>query len=323
MVVSKISSFARGRYIIGPTICFRILAVVIIVTHPSVSACFIPQRQQRYGPFVHRKVHLYNSDRFPVSILTAHNDKVNDRTSDLRFRASIKYNTKPAPVPKDGKTMNDFFATDNYLLLPVGTCNKVFPIKRTRPDIMHRWEEEASQMGTTKPNRIDRVLSLSVRTPFLIFSIDVEATIGVKLFKANPVVDEEGDPSLSNPELEFILLGQKFSADGPPPLVWIFNQMTGIDQKTRKTSQVSNHAVFRVKVLPSNDGKGIVFASNMDAELHIQFPSMLLELLPVAKEVIEEQGSKSLQQLMNRDLPPGVDKFHDAYVKWIKEERFA
>jgi hypothetical protein len=104
---------------------------------------------------------------------------------------------------------------------------------------------------------------------------------------------------------------------GPPPLVFIFNQLTGIKKKVQGTYTQPNHALFTVKAEPSEDKKRLSFISRMTAELNIRFPQILLKLLPVPKERIENEGSASLKKSMQRDVPPGVDLFRNAYVDWL------
>jgi hypothetical protein len=175
-------------------------------------------------------------------------------------------------------------------------------------------------MGADEPSLDDILISLTVTTPFLVFILKVTATIGVKLLWHSFHSQKDGNYDGTNvllPEYQFTLLDQTFSADGPPPLVFIFNQLTGINRTVKGTYKQPNHALFVVKAEPSADRKRLCFVSRMTAVLNIRFPTILLKLLPVPKEKIENEGSVSLRRNMERDVPPGVDLFRKAYVDWL------
>jgi len=247
----------------------------------------------------------------------------------------MEYLTRSVPLPPGGKDLVDFFRTDAYLQLPIGTRNRVTLAKDVTPDLLAKWREEAERMGAALPEddgNSDKVLELSVTTPFLVFDIHNVAKIGVKLLP-NPQGKGSGNQIVC-PEFQFTLLEEKFWADGPPPLVWIFNQLTGIDRPGRSTASGGgggggdderegryghpNHALYRVRAVVSDDGTRLAFGSRMETELNIRFPAELLRIIPVDKRIIEERGSRSLRESMERDVPPGVDAFRESYLEWLR-----
>jgi hypothetical protein len=250
--------------------------------------------------------------------------------SGLRFAASTTYKSRDVPVPSDGKDIAHFFdmnSNNHFLLLAKGTRNDVrLAEDRNVSKYLARWIEEAEQLGAAKPDLDDKLIAISVKTPFLVFVINVVATLGVKLLlheqrslDDNSIESSEGRTLLA-PEYQFTLLEQSVSADGPPPLLFIFNQLTGINRKVKGTYVQPNHALFRVEAIPSPDRKRLSFVSHMTAELNIRFPRVLLNLLPVPKEQIEKQGSVNLERNMRRDVPPGVDLFRKAYLRWQRRK---
>jgi hypothetical protein len=264
-----------------------------------------------------------DSNRFQSSL---HAVTGEDNTSGLRFKASTTYRSKEVTLPDSSEQIDElrkFFSIDetNFHLLAKGTRNTVQEAREN--DIqpcLSSWTKEAIRMGADKLTPKDKVLSLSVTTPFLVFVLKVTAMIGVKLlwhsFDTNGN-HENDQKNIVLPEYQFTLLSQTFTADGPPPLVFIFNQLTGINKTVKGTYKQPNHALFTVKAEPSSDHKRLSFVSRMTAELNIRFPEILLKLLPVAKERIEKEGSASLKRSMERDVPPGVDEFRNVFADWL------
>jgi hypothetical protein len=216
-------------------------------------------------------------------------------------------------------------------------------------------------------------IDLVIKTPFLVFIINVVAMLGIKLAvnegdegiqsqmkdeKADNMNTTNADHGSSNssvpvPEYQFVLLAEDFVADGPPPLVWIFNQLTGIGVGKRKPltsfssssplnqlllkneEQKQQHLIHAfLRVWPSKAETyhyhtknldfdipvdNIVFNAQCRAEINIKFPSILLRILPVPKEVIERQGEKALLESMERDILPGLLKFRRSYLRWLRK----
>lgn len=237
----------------------------------------------------------------------------------LTFRASLSYTTKPAPLPTNKKSLVDFFSSEQHRnSLLVGSGNiKAEPWKAQRsvlPELLlkHRWVEEAQLFGLEKPVNSDKLIRLKLKTSFLVFTIYAIAVLGVKHLLPQK---SDGDEKTS-PEYQFTLLGEEFHADGPLPLVWIFNQITAADKPKKATEDHTIHGMFRVWAKPG--AKDLVFKCKEDVEVNIKFPALLLQLIPVEKVIIEEEASKELQKSLERDLPPGLMKFRDSYVQWLR-----
>lgn len=307
-----------------------LLLLVCMDIVPPVKSCFVIDQATKTTPVAcERRTSatsiLCSTRHYATTPIADKLDK--DSTSGLRFAAASTYRSKDVPLPNDMEQdiFASFFSTknNNHHLLTKGTRNNVQTLdSKEIPKHMKQWIEEAERMGAAKPDLNDSLLSLSVRTPFLVFVLNVSATLGAKLLW-HPFATKEGGrkSELLLPEYQFLLLDQTFRADGPPPLVFIFDQLTGINKKVRGTYRQPNHALFQVTAEPSPDGKHLSFMSRMNSELNIRFPKILLKLLPVPKERIEKEGSTSLQNNMERDVPPGVDLFQEAYSKWLGRHR--
>jgi len=226
--------------------------------------------------------------------------------------------------------MVDFFNTDSYLDLPVGERNFLEVVDDATPEQLRRWSEEAARMGGATDTAgsdasTKKLVQLTVSTPFLVFTVDVVALLGMTI-----IPPKTGKKS---PEMQFVLIDSRVRGDGPPPIVWIFNRLMGLDRSAAPNGEYEqpHHCLYRVKAVKAegekgqdvddidDDGEDIAFASKMHAELNVNFPSVLLNLLPVDKSVIERQGCKSLKESMDRDIAPGIEKFRDHYLDWLKQ----
>ena len=213
----------------------------------------------------------------------------------------------------------------------------------------------------SKESTCPKILELQVETDFLVFTIYAVATLGVHCVQREIDTDsihhEQKDedaydtimgtsahqrlhelvPQVNVPEYQFVLLDEDFEAEGPPPLVWIFNRLTGkgrgnMRRHNLETSAMSDtphlfHAFL--KVYPSiysqrniqKPNSMVVFHAHSHVEINISFPAVLLKILPVPKEVITRQGSQALRRSMKRDVIPGIRKFRRDFIQYAKRRR--
>jgi hypothetical protein len=125
-----------------------------------------------------------------------------------------------------------------------------------------------------------------------------------------------------------VLVAEKQSVSGAPPIVWIFNQLTGragnnegnAANDSAVYTKPSGFAKSKVSLISKEDGGTnqlsycIDFQCNIDITL--TFPKLLLKVLPTSKEKMEEQGSASVSKAISRDVLQAVNTVNDAFVKW-------
>jgi hypothetical protein len=270
----------------------------------------------------------------------------------LNFSASLHYCTPPIQLTINDEqgediheTVSSFFENDNNALyVLVGSGNMESRIIKETP--VHRYESEwETEAVYYKGDDIEcptihektRLVELRTETPFLVFTICAMALLGKHMVHRQSC--SSGNTELPLPELQFVLLKEDFeAAGGPPPLVWIFNQLTGKGKNpapflTSIKDDDRHHNVHSfLKVYPvfqrSSHKEGdkqekanrktkdaVAFHAICKAEIKIAFPSLLLHILPVAKEVIEHQGQIALKKSMERDLIPGMNNFARQFRK--------
>lgn len=321
----------RHRVVLAASVAFILFlsqsSIVVTSFQPTATWGVTTSRTKqqseppRIGSFLLRRGAITR----PADDKTFAEEKEQASKGQLKFNASVDYLTRSVPLPcTRNKDVVDFFQTDAYLLLPAGTNNKIAGVKPATPQQLKRWKEEAKWMRAATPEEGDQVLELSVTTPFLVFTVHVVATIGFKLVLPSPGKEQQ------SPEYQFIWIDHKFYAEGPPPLVFLFDKIAGLDRGRRSGNDSAvtrdragkfeqpNHGIYRVKSVVSDDGTRMAFALRMASELTLKFPKALLQILPVEKKIIEEKGSRSLNKSMQRDLPPGIEAFREAYLEWLE-----
>jgi hypothetical protein len=206
-----------------------------------------------------------------------------------------------------------------------------------------RWQKEARRLLSSPAEMTTRLpwgdktkhvdfIRLRMQTSFLVFTIVATAILGhhVQLDKSllspqlspeTNQVDNNNDNhnsssfvTIQTPQHVLLLLQEDFQVQGPPPLVWIFEQLTGAQNKQQQ--QHTHHGMFRYWAESISKDR-VIFRSETQAEIGFEFPSLLLKILPVPKEVIEEQGNASLKKSMERDVSAGMEKLREAYLRWL------
>ena len=145
-------------------------------------------------------------------------------------------------------------------------------------------------------------------------------------------------PEGGYPELQLTLITDKLRAEGPDPLVYVFYQLAGGRDKNnqdgppdpfslffgskKRDNQQSKptehrrmtHSINRITAELTDEG--VVFKSNAKLIIDVNFPSVLMRLLPVSKGMAERQGSASIAKVVERDIGPALDKLRSLYLEW-------
>ena len=113
-------------------------------------------------------------------------------------------------------------------------------------------------------------------------------------------------------EYQFTLLDSKTIPQGPKPLVWLFNQISKYQDATSPFT--------RLKAISSHESKNeIQFVTDARLAIQIQLPAKLLRILPISRTKFEEQGSESIQKLLENDLEPALNGFCQGFQKYSLE----
>jgi len=171
--------------------------------------------------------------------------------------------------------------------------------------------------------------------------------------------DQHHNPPSANtakdnpPSYCFVLIGQKQTAKGLKPIVWVFNQLMGISADDKERSKSTKRAKGKAnnnhlsplkaeetcsseqsqlqpqepKLDPSGPIKSIVgahydpvthrysFRLESNIQMNIQFPAKLLKLLPTSHKKAEAQGSAAICKTISKASQLGVQAAHAIFVR--------
>lgn len=227
--------------------------------------------------------------------------------------------TPPVPfTPESAPLLEQYFKIHKYreLLFPKNNATMLEPM--ITQELFSTWCNEAELGGATGPtvktipshHHNEKVLQLhdTPHEKYQIMKITAllqmpslqvrsESLIGVKL-----ILPHEGGTKKSFfPELQFTLLDSQLIPMGSKAARWIFHQIMAYRDSTSSFT--------RVMVEPSGDND-IVFTTDARLETRIHLPDAILKFLPsINVEKFEEQGSASIQKLLERDLEPALVNF--------------
>ena len=264
----------------------------------------------------------------------------------LRFQASTNYVTKPpieVPVPQkssQSQLQGFLFRESIRDKILAGRQNRVELLKTPNRALYQIWQEETTYKGFAPPlpnDPILRVTSTGISFPGL--ALQLVATVGCK-----QVVRNNTGTNINNtgtPELQITLLGNQLQAEGPKPLVWVFNQLTAADKQpnnnsvnkrqrqrqpqlqlfpSQSNSRFTTHSTNTITCERTPSG-GVVFRSVAELTIDVSFPSILLNILPVSKETAEKQGSDAILKVVSQDIGPCLDELRREYLSLVEKSK--
>jgi len=228
-----------------------------------------------------------------------------DRAS-LVIRADYVAESEPAPVTSQEAMLHFFRDNVNRNCLVSAGNTREAHTTPTTDDLLQRWKERASSLGAEEPEASDTIVSVRIGgMQFPGVQLESISLIGTKLL-APP-------PSNDLPSYEFVLIQDKREATGLPPLVWIYNTLTGKGEKDRE-KDTTPRSLSRVTIQRKDHGKSVTFKIVTFLEIRVNFPVILLSILPVKKEKAEAQGSEAVSTVLRKDLDRAMRTFRDTYV---------
>mmetsp|Transcript_9911 Transcript_9911/g.12600 ORF Transcript_9911/g.12600 Transcript_9911/m.12600 type:complete len:280 (-) Transcript_9911:187-1026(-) len=227
-------------------------------------------------------------------------------TTSLQFVGSFTHQSEPAPLPDNGKDINDFFnqKEKRRVLLEGSGEHLVTPIEKPTPEIRQRWKKEAKIMGSTPPSSDDNMYLVTIKgVNFPGIKMNTIATIGTKVMLNSDFPEYQATMAMSDTKPE-----------GLRPLVWVVNKLTGASTEMLYEDQTT-HSFTRVRA-EVNNGE-VIFKAESNLVVDLKFPSFLLKILPASKEKVEEQGSEALQKALEKDVVPMINNFREEYIKYL------
>lgn len=279
--------------------------------------------------------------------------------ASLLFAGKISTISEPLPPETTPEELTAFLLrpeSRNVFASGGGATNNVQELEIT-PAWDAMWQKACQKWygPDNLPSQGDILLSCDTFSHFPGLKVCTTVVSGVKLLL--PPQDEHMHvPNKNNratenrseilPRYCFLAIGQKQSAQGLPPVVWMFNKLLGIKQEGvddndddakeghRLNSDLSSlepmgpiqNMVSVQQQQRTNEDEDAGAARwyihlNSDIQIRIEFPAMLLKILPTSKEKAEAQGSASILKTVSKASRLGVEAACSAFVDFQKQER--
>lgn len=186
------------------------------------------------------------------------------------------------------------------------------PVEETETTvgILKEWLDRGRSLGAVDPEMTDPVLKVGTSAmEFPGLSVTSSALIGCKLLE--PIESIE-----AYPKYEFTLIKDQRTVEGFSPTVWIFNKLTGhTDDDGTSGSSAAPISLSCVTAEQTDDGQTI-FKFPVKFTINVNFPSLLLKLLPISKEKTEEEGSKAIAKTLEKDLSKVMIQLRKQYLDY-------
>mmetsp|Transcript_41961 Transcript_41961/g.127226 ORF Transcript_41961/g.127226 Transcript_41961/m.127226 type:complete len:315 (-) Transcript_41961:27-971(-) len=232
-----------------------------------------------------------------------------DHVVRMTFLGTKSVVTAPLLLSEDGvQDLNDFFSVGRHRNL-LFFRNDVSALTNPSEDIISRWSTEVALHGGSDilDGSVDggkkSILRMKAYVKMPGLRVLSETLVG-----ANLILGQQDDNS-SFPEYQFTVIDTKLTPEGAAPLVWLFNKLTKYMDKTSSFSRV------RPVKAGKGDNRRIVFKTDARLETTIRLPKAAAKVLPINIAKFEQQGSRSMQKLLEKELEPALLCFRDAFMK--------
>jgi hypothetical protein len=229
------------------------------------------------------------------------------------------------PIPKSRRSeLAAFLRRDEakHLLLSVGG-KRPATRRELSKELLDLWVESCGDDGhggygeASLPDpTVDEVISSESIVNFPGLKMTSVIYSGTKLRTAGG--DGINDNSDSLPSHEFVMVAEQQRVEGPPPMVWLYRKLTGIDKSSERGPKLSKgRARSRVSIVETDDGTSLALSFATELQIRVDFPRFLVKALPTTKERMEEQGSAAVLKTVSQDIKDAVAATRDAFLNQL------
>jgi hypothetical protein len=224
----------------------------------------------------------------------------------LKFGGDLIFTSESLPDAKV-EDVAAFFKRKEILdlILGAGGTRPVNEITVT-PQLKKLWLEACDHFESVSPPEDgDQILSTNTVLPLPGITLTTTAVNGVKLLE-----DGKGLPMY-----ETVLIADKRVATGPRPIVWLYNQLTGTGKaKDDEFSPPQARVMSRASITEKNGE--LAFNVQVLFRIVVEFPAILVRILPTSKEKMEEQGTNSISKGIAKDVDISIAALREAFLYW-------
>ena len=232
-----------------------------------------------------------------------------ESTATLSLIGTCLLTTDEVPVSSPDKVL-DFLHNNRNCMLSAGFSRPCADVETT-PELLAKWKEQAALTGAEEPDASDGVVKVNTGTiQFPGLTLSSEAFIGCKLLSSSSSSTGEDDGGY--PVLESCMIQDRVEVSGAKPVVWLFQKLTNPDQQKSPPRSVS-----RITARVDGNNNTMRFESDANLVVQVNFPKLLLRLLPTNKEKAEEQGSNAISKSLEKEVTTALKALQEEYQKWI------
>jgi hypothetical protein len=233
-----------------------------------------------------------------------------DRKATLKFCSDFDFKSDPIPAHFK-KDLVEYFCRHECrdLFVSSGGIKTVQKLPMSQ-DLVQLWEEACDKYygPYALPNKEDdTIFTVTTQVPFPWLTVELTNCSGAKL-----IISEDGIP-----EYQFYYIGEKKSANGSAPMVWLYEKLTGSSSTPKNDVFLppSGKANSRVYITESDGACYINF--DVDFWVKATFSRLLLRILPTSKAKMEQQGSASISKLIAKEVPEAVCAVREMFLKSV------
>lgn len=227
-------------------------------------------------------------------------------TQKLVFKGDYTATSDKLP---EGTTKNDvskFLAQpeNQRVFLSAGLTRETRPLEMT-PQFKEYWEDVAEHFNSdSRPADDDAVIAVDVQVKFPGMKLVTTTVSGIKQL------------ALGDESMELMLIAEKSEAMGAAPVVWLFNKLTGNDKKEQGVFLPPEMTKVRSFIGQTDLGNGaLALRYKLQMQVTVEFPAVLMKILPTSIEKMEEQGSKSILKTVSKDIDTAMKVAHEKFVE--------
>lgn len=249
---------------------------------------------------------------------TCHADAIICRTrtclnamETLVFRGDYVSTTENLP---EGTTKHEIAAflakpANRNIFMSAGGTRTTTTLEMT-PQFKGFWENVCAHFESNAlPNDNDTLVAVETEVKFPGMKLVTTAVSGIK-----EIYNDDKHPTLKG--LEMLLVAEKAEAKGAGPVVWLFNKLTGYDKREvgafYPPTQTKARSIVASQELPDSS---LALSFKLNMKVTLEFPAVLVKILPSSKDKMQEQGSASILKAVSKDIETAMQAAYDKFTK--------
>lgn len=141
---------------------------------------------------------------------------------------------------------------------------------------------------------------------------------GLKLTsKASIGTSQKDTTNDTFPCLQLIFIKDEQKVEGTKLSCWIFNKLTGGDKRNGDEEQTTS-ATTLITITTDGVENGFMIQVDTKLQVKVKFPAILLKILPVSKAKAEEQGTLSLEKVLDKDFNAVLPRLSSQLTTWMQ-----